>query len=92
MKTSFAARKFELCFRRNVVGKAVGHPEDSLRGKLGWRRARRTAFTPGGRGNRAKNRRAPSCCWRLVHWIGQAGQGGRSRIDGQGEADSAADR
>ena len=29
-----AARKLELCFRRNVVGETIGHPEDSLRRKL----------------------------------------------------------
>src|ERR1035437_8272754 len=34
LKTTFAARKLELCFRRNVVGETIGHPEDSLRRKL----------------------------------------------------------
>jgi hypothetical protein len=30
LKTTFAARKLELCFRRNVVGETIGYPEYSL--------------------------------------------------------------
>src|SRR5262249_14539285 len=34
LKTTFAARKLELCFRGNVISETIGYLEDSLRRQL----------------------------------------------------------